>query len=46
MVKANKEERRENECGISESMTEHERLLTLGKKQGVVEVWEGVRVTG
>ena len=30
-------ERRENEWEISERETEHERLLTLGSKQGVVE---------
>ena len=31
------EERKENEWEISERETEHERLLTLGNKQGVVE---------
>ena len=36
-MKGNKEERRENEWEISERVTEHERLLTLGNKQGVVE---------
>ena len=30
-------ERRENEWEISETVTEHERLLTLGNKQRVVE---------
>ena len=30
-------ERRENEWKISERMTKHERLLTLGNEQGVVE---------
>ena len=41
-------ERKENELEISESITEHERLLTLGNKQGVVEgeVGEGDGVTG
>ena len=33
----NKGERRENEWEISERVTDHERLLTLGKEQGVVE---------
>ena len=36
-MKGNKEERRENEWEISERETEHERLLTLGNKQRVVE---------
>ena len=36
-MKGNKEERRENEWEISERVTEHERLLTLGNEQGVVE---------
>ena len=31
------EERRENEWEISEKETEHERLLTLGNEQRVVE---------
>ena len=31
------EERRENEWEISERETKHERLLTLGNEQGVVE---------
>ena len=31
------EKRRENEWGKSERVTEHERLLTLGNEQGVVE---------
>ena len=35
-MKGNKEERRENEWEISEE-TEHERHLTLGNEQGVVE---------
>ena len=30
-------ERRENEWAISLRVTEHERLLTLGNEQGVVE---------
>ena len=30
-------ERRENEWEKSERVTKHERLLTLGNKQGVVE---------
>ena len=30
-------ERRENEWEISVRVTEHERLLTLGNEQGVVE---------
>ena len=33
----NKWERRKNEREISERETEHERLLTLGNEQGVVE---------
>ena len=37
IVKGVKGERRENEWEISERVTEHERLLTLGNKQGVVE---------
>ena len=36
-MKGNKGERRENEWEISERMTEHERLLTLGNELGVVE---------
>ena len=36
-MKGNKEERRENEWEISVRVTEHERLLTLGNKQGMVE---------
>ena len=36
-MKGNKEERRENEWEISERETEHERHLTVGKEQGVVE---------
>ena len=36
-MKGNKGERRENEWEISERVTAHERLLTLGNKQGVVE---------
>ena len=44
----NDPKRRENEWEISERETEHERLLTLGNKQGVVEreVGRGVGVTG
>ena len=47
-MKGNKGERRKNEWEISERETEHERLLTLGNEQGVVqrEVGEGLRVTG
>ena len=41
-VKEIKGERRENEWEISERVTEHERLLTLGNKQGVVEREVGV----
>ena len=37
--------RRENEWEIPEKVTEHERLLTLGNKQGMVE-GEVVRGTG
>ena len=49
-MKGNKGERRENEWEISERETEHERHLTLGNEQGVVErevgrVW-GDWVTG
>ena len=36
-MKGNKGERREDEWEISERETEHERLLTLGNEQGVVE---------
>ena len=36
-MKGNKGERRENEWEISERKPEHERLLTLGTKQGIVE---------
>ena len=36
-MKGNKGERRENEWEISVRVAEHERLLTLGNKQGVVE---------
>ena len=36
-MKGNKGEWRENEWEISVRVTEHERLLTLGNKQGVVE---------
>ena len=35
-----------NEWDISERETEHERLLTLGNEQGVVEREVGGRVTG
>ena len=35
-MKGNKGERRENEWEISERVTAHERLLTLGTEQGVV----------
>ena len=37
IVKGNKEERRINDWEISETETEHERLLTLGKELLVVE---------
>ena len=37
IVKGNKGERRKNEWEISERETDHERLLTLGNEQGVVE---------
>ena len=36
-MKGNKGGRRENEWKISVRVTEHERLLTLGNEQGVVE---------
>ena len=36
-MKGNKGERRENEWEISVRETEHERHLTLGNEQGVVE---------
>ena len=36
-MKGIKVERRENELEISREVTEHERLLTLGNEQGVVE---------
>ena len=36
-MKGNKGERRTNVWEISERETEHERLLTLGNEQGVVE---------
>ena len=36
-MKGNKGERRENEWEISERVTEHERHLTLGNEQRVVE---------
>ena len=36
-MKGNKGESRENEWEISVRGTEHERLLTLGTKQGMVE---------
>ena len=41
-------ERRENEWGKLERVAKHERLLSLGNKQGVVEreVGGGDRVTG
>ena len=37
IMKGIKRERRENEWKISERVTNHERLLTLGNEQGVVE---------
>ena len=36
-MKGNKGERRENEWEISVRVTEHERHVTLGNEQGVVE---------
>ena len=36
-MKGNKRERRKNEWEISVRVTKHERLLTLGNEQGVVE---------
>ena len=36
-MKGNKGDRRENEWEISERVTTHERLLTPGNEQGVVE---------
>ena len=47
-MKGNKGERRENEWEISVRVTDHERPLTLGNEQGVVEgeVGGGVGVTG
>ena len=36
-MKGNKGERRENKWEISERETEHERPLTLGNEQGIVE---------
>ena len=36
-MKGIKGERRENEWEISEWETDHERLLTLGNEQGVIE---------
>ena len=36
-MKGNKGERREKEWEISERVTEHEGILTLGNEQGVVE---------
>ena len=36
-MKGNKGERRENEWEILVRETEHERLLTLGNEQGMVE---------
>ena len=36
-MKENRGERRDNEWEISERKTAHERLLTLGNEQGVVE---------
>ena len=41
-MKGIKGERRENEWEISVGETEHERLLTLGIKQGVVKGEVGV----
>ena len=46
-MRGNKGERRKNEWEISERETEHERLLTLGNEQGVVERggWQEDEVT-
>ena len=43
-MKGNKWENRESEWEILERQTEHERLLTLGNEQGVVEREVGGRV--
>ena len=40
-MKGNRGERRENEWEISETVTKHERLLTLGNELGEVEGEEG-----
>ena len=47
-MNGNKGERRENEWEIIVRVMEHERLLTLGNEQGVVERGggRGARVTG
>ena len=37
IVKGNKVERRKHDWELSERETEHERILTLGNEQGVVE---------
>ena len=41
IVKGNKGERKDNEWGISVRVTDHERFLTLGNEQRVVEGEEG-----
>ena len=43
-MKGNKGERRENEWEISVRVTKHERLLTLGNEQGIVEGEVGRRM--
>ena len=42
-MKGNKGERRKNEWDKSKRVIEHERLLTLGNEQGVVEGEAGER---
>ena len=43
-MKGNKGERRESEWEISEKVTDHERLLTLGNEEMVVEGEVGERM--
>ena len=45
-MKVIKGEKRENEWGISERVTEHERLLTLGNERGRKGGGRGDGVTG
>ena len=45
IVKGNKGKRRENEWEISERVTEHERLLTLGNEQEMMEM-EDIMLSG